>query len=59
MKNVIIILGSFVLSAIIMSIPVLATCSFTLNWNPFFKLILVSCTIAEYAALTIVIGIQE
>jgi hypothetical protein len=58
-KNVIIILGSFVLSAIIMSVPVLATCSFTLNWNLVFKFILAMCTIAEYAALTIIIGTQE
>jgi len=59
MKDMLIFLGSAALSVIIMSIPVLTTCSFTLNWGSFLKFILTLFTIGEFVILTSVIGNGE
>lgn len=52
MKKVINILGTLILTVMIVSVPILCTCSYLLNWNGFIKYISAMLTVLE----TIVIG---
>ena len=47
-QKVIAVLGSIIVAAICMAIPVLLTLSFVLGWYGFVKLILIAFTICEF-----------
>lgn len=48
-KIVIECIGSLILAALIIAIPILTTCSFFLNWPSMFQLILGLLTTVEFA----------
>lgn len=45
------IVGLFVISLVLMAVPILCTLSFTYNWFAIFKVILIFACIAEWAGL--------
>ena len=47
MKNVINTLGIFILTVMIISVPILCTCSYLLNWDSFIKFISTMLTVLE------------
>lgn len=52
MKGLFMFIGSFVITTILLSIPVLTALSFVFNWDNFIKFILVSFAISEFALTT-------
>lgn len=51
MNKMVSIIGSIVVATFLLSIPVLCTLSFALNWSGFLQLILVLGLLAEYVLL--------
>ena len=47
MKKVINILGTLILTVMIISVPILCTCSYLLNWDGFIKWLSTVLTLAE------------
>lgn len=52
MKSLFIFIGSFIITTILLAIPVLTALSFVYNWDNFFKFLLVSFAISEFAITT-------
>ena len=55
MEHIITMLGSMVLSAVIISLPILCTLSFVYTWDILLKLLLIAATLLEYLILTFVL----
>lgn len=55
MREVIMWLGSILISAVIMAFPILTTLSFVYDWNPLLRLIFISATGMFLVMFTIVI----
>ena len=55
MREVIMWLGSVLISAFIMAFPILTTLSFVYDWNSFLKFIFLSATVMFLAMFAIVI----
>lgn len=55
MREVIMWLGSILISAFIMAFPILATLSFVFDWNSLLKFMLLSATVMFLAMFAIVI----
>jgi Ca2+/H+ antiporter len=53
MKSLFIFIGSFIITTILLTIPVLTALSFVYNWDNFFKFLLVVFAISEFALTTI------
>ena len=53
MKETLVWIGSFILSAILMAIPVLLTWSVVLGWGDFIQWILVVSSVIEFIALVL------
>lgn len=52
-------IGSIVISAVILSIPILCTCSFVFNWDIFFKFVLTMLVIVETTVLSVIIYVER
>lgn len=52
MKSLFIFIGSFIITTILLAIPVLTALSFVYNWDNFIKFLLVSFAISEFALTT-------
>ena len=52
MKSLFIFIGSFIITTILLAIPVLTALSFVYNWDNFIKVLLVSFAISEFALTT-------
>lgn len=52
MKSLFIFIGSFIITIILLAIPVLTTLSFVYNWDGFIKFILIAFAISEFALTT-------
>lgn len=52
MKSLFIFIGSFIITTILLAIPVLTALSFVYNWDNFIKFLLVSFAISEFALIT-------
>ncbi len=55
MREVIMWLGSILISAFIIAFPILATLSFVYDWNPLLKFIFLAATVTILAMFAIVI----
>lgn len=53
MKETLVRIGSFILSAIIMAIPILLTCSIILEWDKFFQWLLTIPFLIEFVMLVV------
>lgn len=53
MKETLIWIGSFILSAILMAIPILLTLSIIMNWNTFIQYILAIHSVIEFILLVL------
>ena len=53
MKETLVWIGSFILSAIMMSMPILLTCSIILGWDKFFQYLLTIPFLIEFAMLVL------
>ena len=53
MKETLIWTGSFVLSAILMVIPILLTCSVIMEWDKYIQIILAIPFVTEFALLVL------
>lgn len=58
MKTLFIFIGSFVITAILLSIPALTALSFVLSWDNFIKFILVVLAGSEFILAASFIGIK-
>lgn len=56
MKDTIIIIGSIVVSLLLMGIPIIMTISFIYDWPAFFKFVLVMFSLGELLVLSMLIG---
>lgn len=56
MKDTIIIIGSIVVSLLLMGIPIIMTISFIYDWGLFFKYVLVMLSLGELLVLSMLIG---
>lgn len=52
MKSLFIFIGSLVITAILLAIPVLTALSFVFNWNNFIKFILIMLVSSEFILVT-------
>ena len=53
MKETLIWIGSFILSAILMAIPILLTCSVIMEWDEFIQWILAIPSVIEFLLLVL------
>lgn len=51
MKDAFLWIGSFIASSILMSIPILLTCSVIMDWDAFIQIILAILFVFEYTIL--------
>ena len=58
MKRLFIFIGSFVITAILLSIPALTALSFVFNWDNLFKVLLVMFAGSEFILVSTFIGIK-
>lgn len=58
MKRLFIFIGSFIITAILLSIPALTALSFVLNWDNFIKFILTILAGIEFILASTFIGIK-
>ena len=49
------VIGSIVLAALFLAIPILAVCSIVFNWEPFLCILLVLFVLLEFCCLILVI----
>lgn len=56
MKDTIIIIGTIVVSLLLMGIPIIMTLSFIYDWGTFLKYVLVMLSLGELFALSLLIG---
>jgi ABC-type sugar transport system permease subunit len=55
MKETLIWIGSFILSAILMAIPILLTLSIVMNWDTFIQYILAIPSVIEFVMLVLIL----
>lgn len=56
MKDTIIIIGSIVVSLLLMGIPIIMAISFIYDWAAFLKFILVMFSLSEWFVMSMLIG---
>lgn len=59
MKKELIAIGSVVVAAILVSIPIMASCAFCLDWGKSAKFIFTMCSVIELLLLAIYIFISN
>lgn len=56
MKNIVNVIGTFVVTAILYAIPILTACSFIYEWDGFFQVMLIVASMIEFCGLSVLIA---